>query len=308
MKFQHLRNTIYNPKDVKSWRWLTAKGDGNCYWHACSTMMRSPWREIKSSALRHTQDALLAEQCPKLDLQEIQSLHAADGYFADEVMLLATAVAYQARILVVDVQNTMLYDIQAENPMMCLIFRLEGQHYVPLMEEQRKDFVSWVDDGDWAWAQMFQSNKQPRLKGGHQARSHSLSSIRLRPFRSGLMAVKWHEQAHDDDIEYKPMPDKITLKAVNAQGLRTSLASILLESPDICICSETNVPQADIRELDEACKEQDYAAVHKVAQYAGVSLLVKRPLTVVEPYSTTPTARMGPSRTPNCCTSAEQWG
>ena len=218
---------------------------------------------------------------PKTNLLEIQSHHRASGVYADEVLLLATALAGGIHIIVFDEANQLIYNIMPTTVTKCAIFKLTDEHYSPLQVDYMGQASAWYQKQPWAWTKMFKNHPPRRLAGGSGC--HAYSSIRLKPYRSGAVALEWKGDMDQMEEGDKPAMDKQwNLKVVNAQGLSTALPHILADEPSCCVCSETNMPRADKPDTDAAGQEHGYMAIHSIAPYSGVSILVRAPYRVIE--------------------------
>ena len=279
--FAALSVCSFDRAQLLRWKWSEVAGDGNCWWHACAAVLRNTWMSVKNAALPFVSTKHLGQYYPKIDLGEIQVHHRPNGVFADETMLLATALSADMRIVVFDEENSLLYNIEPHGATKCAAFKLVGEHYSPLQNAQLETFAQWVDQQPWAWTPMFKNqSKQPRLLGG--SGSHSLSSIKLRPYRSGVAALRWDKNDDLDEPDIPELPSAWRAKVANAQGLRTALPQLLADEPDCCLCSETNIPKSDLPDTDAACREYGYTAVHCAAPPSGLTLLIKQPLRAVQ--------------------------
>ena len=74
--------------------------------------MELEWSQVKDKALTSVDDPLLYKLYPHVNLVQHRAKHQHDGVYADEVLLLATALAGGAHVIVFDIDNKLLYSIK----------------------------------------------------------------------------------------------------------------------------------------------------------------------------------------------------
>ena len=259
------------------WAWKDVLGDGNCYWHACSVAASVPWTQIKEVALQSVEDETLQHLYHHVNLADHRNKHQTDGVYADEIMLLATALAGGVHVIVLDVDSGLLYNIQPDVIKKVAIFKLQKEHYEPLEPDRTSEFMKWFEKQKWDWVAMFKDKHPIRLLGG--SGTHALSAKLLRPYRSGAVAMDWNEEwdphhaEHEPDVECRDW----TLTTVNVQGIRTALPTLLADETEVMVCTETNMPKSDLRDVTAACWEHGYESQHWVAPHSGIAVLCKKP-------------------------------
>ena len=291
MTFEHA-TSAFGIQSPEAATWQNVPADGNCFWHVCAKRWNLEWSQIKTAAFQHLKQPAVQDLYPSVKMDEYISAKGEQGAYADEIAVMACALAMRARIAILDIDQDSIYSVAASAHTRRVVMQLKAEHYQMLDKTQEQAYIDQIDSASLDWSPMHKKRKLSHHEAGKdQGPAKRLSALGLKGGGlsiSGQYYKVYHHGylAHPDTYcrpdEEGPAADSphegadnCSLTVYNAHGLRAKLGAVLSHPADLPVVTETLVPDSALKDLDASLLEQGWRAIHSPAAKAGVTIMAR---------------------------------